>query len=159
MDGLCWSWSPLFTLSFDIIILFVSNVRHFAINCCIRFFEADIKMTSLNAMKADRIIWNAKTNDLPKWRGWSEQITGKTWLPHKMEAARHGKPGSMELGLSPRHGCERGRSTRSSSSGCTRKPPWQAVRRALKFYGFKPYLPQIVQKLKAEDQTVRIAFA
>ena len=34
-----------------------------------------------------------------------------------------------------------------------------SVRRALKFSGFKPYHPQIVQKLKAEDQTARISFA
>ena len=34
-----------------------------------------------------------------------------------------------------------------------------SVRRTLKFYGSKPYHPQIVQKLTAEDHTAIISFA
>ncbi len=40
-----------------------------------------------------------------------------------MEASRHGMRGSKELGPSPRHGYEKERSTRSSSSSRTRKTP------------------------------------
>ena len=55
------------TLAFDIIISLVSNIQLPAINCdmflgvSIRIFEADIKKTITNAMKADCIIWYAKS--------------------------------------------------------------------------------------------------
>ena len=75
------------SLTFDIIISLVSKIRLLAINCGLflwadkRSFEADIKMTFSNAMKADCILWYTETKIPVKLRRMFRANYGKNKLP------------------------------------------------------------------------------